>query len=51
MLTTATVLSSDARRRLGDTLDRADPTDELFEMVDDGFFRYWIPEIVEMRRE
>ncbi|MEQ8438476.1 MAG: HDIG domain-containing protein [Ilumatobacter fluminis] len=51
MLTTATVLSSDARRRLGDTLDRADPTDELFEMVDDGFFGYWIPEIVEMRME
>ena len=51
LLNTATASANEARQRLGDVLDRDDPTEDLFEMVDDGYFARWIPEIVEMRME
>lgn len=40
-----------ARERLCEVLVRTDPTDGLLQMVDDGFFGQWIPEVVEMQME
>jgi poly(A) polymerase len=43
--------ASDARERLAEVLLRDDPTAGLMEMVVDGFFARWIPEIVDMQLE
>ena len=40
-----------ARDRLSDALTLADPSDALFDMVADGYFDRWIPEVVQMRME
>jgi poly(A) polymerase len=40
-----------AQERLCDVLISSDPTGGLWEMVGDGFFARWIPEIIEMRLE
>ena len=40
-----------ARRRLRDVLLRSDPTQGLTEMMEDGFFERWIPEVAQMATE
>lgn len=40
-----------ARERLCDVLVRPEPADGLLEMVNDGFFARWIPEVIEMQME
>jgi len=40
-----------ARRRLRDVLLRSDPTQGLTEMMEDGFFEHWIPEVAQMALE
>ena len=44
-------VASEARSRLCEVLLRDDPSDGLMEMVADGFFAQWIPEVVDMEME
>jgi len=43
--------TSDARLRLCDVLVTDDPSGGLLEMVADGFFARWLPEVVDMQME
>lgn len=50
-MVTALTGTDEARSRLMSELVREDPRPGLYEMVEDGFFDSWIPEVVEMRME